>query len=89
MIQIAPKPTDGFLSSFAEGSQIDLVLHARIQQALKSSGYKALRNLGVTTNEGHVYLQGRVPTYYLKQVAQTKVMALDEVETLENAISVA
>ena len=90
MIQVSPKPTDGFLTNFGDDQpeQIDLELHVRIQQALKSTGYKALRNIGVAAYEGHVRLNGRVPTYYLKQVAQTKVMSIEEVKTVKNAISV-
>ncbi len=89
MIQPVPTETVSRFDLNVDSSPSDRELHAQIDQVLKSTGYGPLRGIHVTAHEGHVHLNGRVPTYYLKQMAQAKVMSLDEVTTLENAISVA
>jgi osmotically-inducible protein OsmY len=42
---------------------------AAIERRLRCSSYFALREIGCVCREGVVTLQGRLPTYYLKQVA--------------------
>jgi osmotically-inducible protein OsmY len=40
-----------------------------IQLALRATGYPALRNLAVVVRDGVVSLRGRVPSYYMIQIA--------------------
>ncbi len=60
--------------------------HARSQ--LLRNPYLALRNIHCDFREGVLTLIGCLPTYHLKQVAQTAVAALDGVERIVNAIEV-
>ena len=78
---VAPRP-----EPFRSSSEADLL--AVVNQALRSSGYPPLWNVECEMVDGVVFLRGRVSTYYLKQVAQTAVMATEQVETLENRIEV-
>lgn len=60
-----------------------------IQQMLRSSPYLSLRGIQCTYHEGVLTLYGRVPTYYLKQLAQTVVSREHGVEELVNRVEVA
>lgn len=42
---------------------------ASVKQSLRSSGYHSLRNLHVTQSQDQILLAGKVPSYYLKQMA--------------------
>ena len=59
-----------------------------VLQALEATGRLSLRNISAVVREGHVVLLGSVPSYYLKQVAQTACMAVEGVKSLENRIAV-
>ena len=48
----------------------DLALAERIERRLRATGYGALREIEVTIHDGNVILGGRVPSYYLKLIAQ-------------------
>jgi osmotically-inducible protein OsmY len=48
-----------------------------------------LRDVVIASNaDGRVILQGRVPSYYLKQMAQSVTLAVVGVKSLENQIAV-
>ena len=68
--------------------QSDECLQERIRNALRSSSRVPIPNVQACVDQGTVILHGRVPSYYLKQLAQTTVMALDEVESLRNEVKV-
>lgn len=55
---------------------------------LRSSPYSALKELGCTCRDGTLELRGRLPSYYLKQVAQTLVTGVAGVTTVANRIEV-
>lgn len=57
-------------------------------QALNSSGYHQLRQLKVYFEHGRITLQGRLPTYYLKQVAQCIVLEVEGVREIDNDVTV-
>lgn len=42
---------------------------ASVEQQLRSSGYASLRKVTVTQFRDQIYLGGKVPSYYLKQLA--------------------
>lgn len=69
--------------------QFDERLCTTIGRAMQQTGYLPLRSVQVVAHEGFVSLKGRVPTYYLKQVAQSTAMSIDGVDALENDITVA
>lgn len=60
-----------------------------VHRALLATGQMWLRDVVVDANaNGQVMLQGRVPTYYLKQLAQSIALAVTGVKSLENQIAV-
>ena len=60
----------------------------RVWQALHASGYTQFRQLQVYFEHGRITLQGRLPTYYLKQVAQSAVLSVDGVRDIDNDVKV-
>ena len=71
-----------------ERHQADQCLAQSIVRRLFATGYGPLFRVSVETSGGRVTLLGAVPTYYMKQVAQTAALSVPGVEALENAISV-
>ena len=63
-------------------------LSEQIIQVLRATGYLPLRDLDIFAAEGFVILRGRVPSYYLKQVAQAAVLALPGVDAVCNELDV-
>jgi hypothetical protein len=77
----------------AEAATPTLVPPASIQavaeRGLRSSRYSALKHVSCDYRGGVLVLRGRLPTYYLKQVAQEVVAhQFDKAERLENRIQV-
>jgi osmotically-inducible protein OsmY len=66
----------------------DLRLAERIERALLASGYGALRNIDVNVHARTVILEGQVPSYYLKQVAQATALAVPGTMQVVNALDV-
>ena len=69
-------------------SASDDVLAEHIASELRATGYLHLHDLQITARCGVVVLRGRVPSYYLKQLAQTTAMAVSDVRDLKNEITV-
>lgn len=63
-------------------------LSRRVERRLEESGYPELRNLNVSQGPHRILLEGKVRTYFLKQVAQTLVLSLPGVDAVENQIEV-
>ena len=63
-------------------------LAARAESGLRTSGYRSLRVISCESHEGRLVLRGRVPSYYLKQVAQEQVRRIEGVESIVNAVEV-
>jgi hypothetical protein len=55
---------------------------------LVASPYLAIRHLKCRFCDGELTIVGRVPSYYLKQLAQNAVQQLDGVERISNIIEV-
>jgi hypothetical protein len=55
---------------------------------LRESGYGALHGVGCAFESGVLHLRGYVPTYYLKQVAQSLVTDLEGVLQVKNQLEV-
>jgi osmotically-inducible protein OsmY len=56
--------------------QEDLRLAERVERALRETGYGPLRRIEVAVQARLVLLGGCVPSYYLKQIAQTVALAV-------------
>lgn len=63
-------------------------LAAEAYRALIGTGRAPLLEVSVEVEKGTVILSGRVPTYYMKQLAQQVVLSLDGVEYLDNQVTV-
>jgi osmotically-inducible protein OsmY len=80
----AVQPTPGLLAQSLE----DLRLAECVQRALCATGYMPLRGIEVTVHARVVILAGRVPSYYLKQVAQTTALAVPGAQQVRNDLQV-
>jgi len=58
------------------------------ESRLRSQAYPALRNVSCEFHAGVLTLRGRLPTYFLKQVAQATVALIEGVQRVENQIEV-
>jgi osmotically-inducible protein OsmY len=58
------------------------------ENCLRRNSYVALKNISCDYEEGVLTLRGCLPSYYLKQVAQTTVARLAGVERIVNQIEV-
>jgi osmotically-inducible protein OsmY len=66
----------------------DLHLAERVQRALYARGYRQLRDIQVTAHARLVILRGRVPSYYLKQLAQDTALAVPGAHQVRNDLEV-
>lgn len=66
----------------------DEKLAAAVTRALGAWGYCPLAAVAVSVQEGQVVLRGRVPTYYLKQMAQSAAMSAPGIKALRNELEV-
>jgi len=69
-------------------SQKDRRLAEQVVFALTATGYGSLRTVEVAAFGGAVFLSGRVPSYYMKQVAQEIAMQVAGVREVSNTIEV-
>jgi hypothetical protein len=60
----------------------------RAEARLHDSPYSALRTVSCRFHDGVLIVNGRVPTYYLKQVAQTLLGDMPEVSEIQNRLDV-
>lgn len=66
----------------------DAGLRLEVERRFRRSGYLALRDISCDFHAGIAKLRGRVPTYYLKQVAQALVSEIEEVRQVINLIEI-
>jgi osmotically-inducible protein OsmY len=66
----------------------DVRLKNIVTSELHASGYRPLIFVECYVHEGLVILSGSVPSFYLKQIAQTVVMKIDGVNGIENELRV-
>jgi osmotically-inducible protein OsmY len=65
-----------------------LRLAERVERALRATGYMPLRGIEVIVQAQLVILAGRVPSYYLKQVAQATALAVPGAQQVRNDLEV-
>jgi hypothetical protein len=82
----SPEATLGF---DGPGQERAARLRALALQALRSSGYSILGKLRCEVVEGVLVLSGVVPSFHLKQLAQTLVLKLRGIKRVENLVAVA
>ncbi len=58
------------------------------QDRLRKSPYWAVRHVAFECDHGFLFLRGRVPSYYQKQIAQETVSALSDVAYVVNETEV-
>ncbi len=58
------------------------------ESRLRRSGYPTLANVACVYHEGALILSGRLPSYFLKQMAQTIAGQLQEVDEIVNQVQV-
>jgi osmotically-inducible protein OsmY len=63
-------------------------LSAAVGKALAQTGHGWLQRIVVVIEGGNVILRGKVPNFYLKQMAQATVMAMPDVEVVQNELHV-
>jgi osmotically-inducible protein OsmY len=63
-------------------------LRTKIEQAFETSGHANLRNVRPVVQHGQVILQGQVPTYYAKQLAQVVALNTPNIKSLVNELVV-
>ncbi len=80
----APQATAPLLTQSRE----DHRLAERVERALRTTGYGALRTVRVSVNTRVVILGGRVSSYYLKQVAQATALAVPGAHQIRNDLDV-
>jgi osmotically-inducible protein OsmY len=66
----------------------DLHLSERVERALGATGRGPLRSIEITVHARFVILAGRVPSYYLKQLAQETALAVAGVQHVQNDLDV-
>jgi osmotically-inducible protein OsmY len=60
----------------------------RAENELRRNAYLALNNISCEYHDGVLILNGCLPTYYLKQVAQEAIARVAGVQRVENRIAV-
>jgi osmotically-inducible protein OsmY len=63
-------------------------LATEAERILTTSGYGDLRNLRCECQDGVISIRGRLPSFFLKQMAQTLVARLSGVRRVNNQIKV-
>jgi osmotically-inducible protein OsmY len=66
----------------------DLPLAERVERAVRATGYPSLRAIEVAASQRLIILRGRVPSYYMKQMAQAAAVAVPGVCDLRNDLDV-
>ena len=73
--------------TIVDGAIHDEQLFSQIEKALLITGFAGtLREIQIEVHAGSVVLSGRLPSYYLKQIAQVSAMRIDGVLQVSNEI---
>lgn len=67
----------------------DRLIREKTIGMLRASGYPSLGRLHCQVADGVIVLMGSVPTFFLKQMAQTIVMRIQNVSRIQNEVRVA
>jgi osmotically-inducible protein OsmY len=61
---------------------------AKAEAALRASPYVPLHHVVCHWQDGVLTIQGRVPSFYLKQLAQTMAGSVDGIDSVDNRLDV-
>lgn len=68
---------------------VDLIVFVSdAREALRKTGHGWLRRIVVLAEAEFIVIRGKVPSFYLKQMAQVTVMAVPGVELVRNELEV-
>lgn len=76
------------LAASAESESPAELVERVAERRLEDSGYRVLSRVRCRFEAGILTLSGRVPSFYMKQVAQTLVMSLHSVQKVDNRLDV-
>ena len=74
---------------FSRPRTLDRSIRDKVHRALRESGYAPLREIHCDVSDGVVELTGSVPSFYVKQLAQTAVLRLEQIRGINNRLRVA
>ena len=63
-------------------------LEQSVLTKLEASSHLFLRHVTCRVDQGVLRLEGKVPSYYLKQTAQSLIQSIDGVDRIENELCV-
>jgi osmotically-inducible protein OsmY len=64
-------------------------IREKVNRVLQETGYAPLRCIQCDVSDGVVELTGSVPSFYIKQLAQTAVLRLEQIRGIRNCLRVA
>jgi osmotically-inducible protein OsmY len=67
----------------------DRAIRETVDRVLRETGYAPLRNIRCDVSDGVVELTGSVPSFCVKQLAQTAVLRLEQIRGVKNLLRVA
>jgi osmotically-inducible protein OsmY len=67
----------------------DGLIRENVNRVLQETGYSPLRCIQCDVSDGVVELTGSVPSFYIKQLAQTAVLRLGQIRGIKNRLRVA
>jgi osmotically-inducible protein OsmY len=84
----AAADTNAATASLLQDVESNFCVAERITQALLATGYPPLRNIEVSAFSQVFVLQGRVPNYYMKQIAQAVALNAAGDREVRNEVTV-
>lgn len=86
-VAMEPRPSRAMTLTTARRDLLSSLLSATAD-ALRQTGYGQLRDLDLSSDGDVIVLSGRVPTYFLKQLAQVAAMGVPGVQCVINEMQV-
>lgn len=78
----------GRLLSVRRGRRVDCRVHRAAEEALRTSPYRSVRRVRCHLTDGIAKLEGKVPSFHVKQAAQETVRKVNGVQGVDNRIAV-
>lgn len=72
----------------AEKTALDETVSRAAESRLRDSSHLFLRHVKCGYDQGRLQLEGKVPSFYLKQLAQSLVQGVQGVERIDNRLTV-
>ena len=68
--------------------ETNFYVHGEVEQALRTKGYQCLRGIEISVYYRVAFLRGHVPSFHMKQVAQTAARVVPGVCEVRNELNV-